>query len=120
MKIQPLSLAERILGWVAFVVLILVLAGMLAILWPRMAVAAISFDCHDIAMLAGGAADFRDAGAEVEKTVRISRLRHGDRTAGELAVIEREVRAVFKEKKQRRQVIAETYRRCRSRRGAMD
>lgn len=78
------------------------------------------FDCHDIAMLAGGAADFRDAGADLEKTIRISRLRHADRTAAELAVIEGEVRKAFREKKHRRQVIAETYRRCRSRRGAMD
>ncbi len=35
LTIEPLTMGERILGWLAFAVLILVLSGCLAILWPR-------------------------------------------------------------------------------------
>lgn len=77
-------------------------------------------DCHDFAMAAGSAADFRDAGADLEKTIRVARDRSKDRTQAELALLEREIRRVFRDKKPRRPLIAETYRRCRAARGAMD
>ncbi len=79
-----------------------------------------AFDCHDFAMIAGSAADFRDAGADMGRTVKIARARNIDRTQAELALIEREVRRVFRERKTRRLEISQVYRRCRASRGSMD
>lgn len=109
---MPLSVAERILGAIAASVLGLVLALVLAVIYPRAAHAQ-KFDCHDLAMVGGAAVDFRDAGAQLEKTVRIARARNADRTQAELAVIEREVRRAFESKATRREAIAELYKRCR-------
>lgn len=119
MQIQPLSFAERLAGAVAAIVVGVAAALVLFLILPREARAA-RFDCHDFAMVAGSAADFRDAGAQLDLTLVIARDRSKDRTQAELALIEREIRRVFREKKNRRRVVAETYRRCRDTRGSMD
>lgn len=118
-SVQPLSRGERILGWVAFAALIMVVAGCLALLWPRMANAA-RFDCADLAMLIGGAADFRDAGADLEKTLAIARERSGGHQGNaEHRVLEREIRRVWQEQLPRRRAIAMLYKRCRAQLGDM-
>lgn len=107
------------MGWLAYCLIGLAMASCVA-LWPGQGRAAVRFDCHDFAMVAGSAADFRDAGADLEKTLMVVRERSKDRTQAELSLIEREVRLVFREKKKRSRVIAELYRRCRASRGSMD
>lgn len=91
----------------------------LAIATAGEARAAARFDCVDLATMAGAAVDFRDAGAKEDKTVRVARQRNTDRTPAELAVIEREVRRVFREKLPRRQAVANLYGTCRRAGGLM-
>lgn len=113
MRIMRPTIAERMAG--ALLAVVVGVAGAL-VLWlvmPRDARSAPIFDCVDIASQAGAAADFRDAGADLEKTVRIARLRNAFRTSAEMNVIEREVRRVWREQLPRKHAVANLYKRCR-------
>lgn len=106
----------RRLGWLAYVVVGLIIAGFVAL---REAHAQARFDCHDLAAMVGAAADLRDADASLEKSIRLVRERNNHRTAPELEAIEREFRRVWKERRKRFAAMSEVYKRCRAQLGDM-
>lgn len=123
MKILPLSVAERLLGAIVAILLGLVAAILLYVISPREARAApVLFDCADLAQGIASAADFRDAGADLEKTVRLARERskeNGITDDPRLDVFEREIRKLWAEKKRRGAAVRDVYKRCRDQLGNM-
>jgi hypothetical protein len=79
----------------------------------------IEFDCAALATGIAMAADFRDAGADLEKTVRLARQRNSDASPEQLAVIDREIRRLWREKRTREASTPAVYKRCRAQLGDM-
>lgn len=99
----------------------LVIAGAIAlVVWATPVRAEqVDFDCVDLAIIVASAADFRDAGAQLDKTLAIARVRNSERSRAHLAVIEREIRRVWDEKRSRRLATLSVYRRCIAQLGDM-
>lgn len=120
--IHPLTLAERLAGAAAAVLIGLAAALVLWLILPREARGqTVVFDCFDLARAIAAATDFRDAGADLEKTVRIARTRSSENGEPDqkIEVYEREIRRMWTEKKKRGAAVRSIYNRCRQQLGDM-
>jgi hypothetical protein len=119
-KIMPLTFIERLWGAIAAVLLGLAMAMVLWLILPSEARAeGVVFDCVELATAMSLVADFRDAGGELEKTVRVARRDNANMPAPHMRVIEREVRRIWAEGKPKRLAVLGVYTRCKAQLGDM-
>jgi hypothetical protein len=79
----------------------------------------VMFDCADLATVISLIADFRDTDASLEKVVKLALERNVDSSLAHRAVIEREIRRLWKEGRPRRDAVRQLYKRCRDVMGDM-
>jgi hypothetical protein len=84
-----------------------------AIVWPWLLWAMV------IAFAIGAVTCASQARAELEKTVRLARQRNSDASPEQLAVIDREIRRLWREKRTREASTQAVYKRCRAQLGDM-
>jgi hypothetical protein len=96
-------------------------AGALVLIFPpkaRAAEKAVIVDCGALAENITSLADFRDTGTRLELVVRLARKRQGDGPA-EQAVLEREIRRMWREGLDAEDAGHAVYKRCKAQLGDM-
>lgn len=115
-----MSPAERIAGAVAAVLIGLAGALILWLIYPRTAAAdPVGFDCVELATVISGAADFRDTGADLDKTVKLIRRQNAQVPPAHRAVLEREIRKMWAEDLPKNRATLGVYKRCQAQFGDM-
>jgi hypothetical protein len=110
----------RILKQIAGAVLAGVAAALVLASWsPRLQAEPVLFDCHYLAELARRGATYRDAGADVEKTIGVFLSHEIPPTRPHGEALARELRRVWLEGKSEEEVAVAAFLRCQRQLGDM-
>lgn len=106
------------LPWIVWALLIGAAIGLVC--YASFARAAkVNIDCSSLAQAVSSAAAFRDADANLEKTLAIFKRLNEDASRDEFAVLEREIRRVWREGLSQDEAALAIYKRCKDQLGDM-